>query len=159
MKLDLIDCKLLNYLQENNKLTNKQLSGLLHLSSTAIHERIKKLERSGVIDKYVAIVNRKKIDKNLMVLCEIKLTQHTQQIIQKFEKAVVQLTEVSECLLISGNYDYLLKVHVKDMDTFRNFIATKLTTLPHIGSTHSNFVIGEIKNETAIKMEGEMRIE
>ncbi len=150
MKLDEIDKKLINLLQESSKLTNKQLSLVLHLSTTAIHERIKKLERNLVISKYVALINRKTIDKNFMILCEIKLTQHTKDFLTNFEKEVQKLTEVTECLHITGDYDYLLKIHVKDMDAYRDFMVTKLTTLPHIGSTHSSFVITEIKNETLI---------
>ncbi len=88
-----------------------------------------------------------------MVLCEIKLIQHTKDYLEKFEKSVQQLSEVTECLHITGDYDYLLKIHVEDMDAYREFMVTKLTTLPYIGSTHSSFVISEIKNETAIKMD------
>ncbi len=150
MKLDEIDKKLINLLQDNCRLTHKQLSVKLHLSTTAIFERIKKLERNQLIDRYVAIVNRKKIEKGFMVLCEIKLMQHTKNFLTKFELSVQALAEVTECLHITGDYDYLLKIHVKDMEAYRDFMVTKLTTLPHIGSTHSSFVISEIKNETAI---------
>jgi len=150
MKLDEIDKKLINLLQDNCRLTHKQLSVKLHLSTTAIFERIKKLERNQLIDRYVAIVNRKKIEKGFMVLCEIKLMQHTKVFLTKFELSVQALAEVTECLHITGDYDYLLKIHVKDMEAYRDFMVTKLTTLPHIGSTHSSFVISEIKNETAV---------
>jgi len=152
MKFDELDKKIINLLQQNCRYTNKQLSAMLHLSATAIFERIKKLERNQIIDKYVTIINRKKINKGFMVLCEIKLMQHTKNFLTKFEASVQQLEEVTECLHITGDYDYLLKIHVKDMEAYREFMVTKLTTLPHVGSTHSSFVISEIKNETAIKV-------
>ena len=82
------------------------------------------------------------------MFCHIKLLQHTKDFISQFEKQVVQLDEVLECFHVSGDYDYILKVCLKDMDEYRQFLITKLTTLQHIGSTHSTFMIGEVKNST-----------
>lgn len=87
-----------------------------------------------------------------MVFCHIKLIQHTKDVIHTFESEVVQLSEVSECFHVSGDYDYILKVNVKDMDEYRAFMVTKLTSLQHIGSTHSSFMIGEVKNTTAFSL-------
>jgi Lrp/AsnC family leucine-responsive transcriptional regulator len=136
-------------LQEDTKKTNKELSLKLNLSVTAVYERIKKLEREGIIDKYVALLNRNKIDKGFVVFCHLKLLQHTKEFINQFEKEVVQLTEVLECFHVSGDYDYILKICVKDMEEYREFMVTKLTSLEHIGSTHSTFMIGQVKNSTA----------
>jgi Lrp/AsnC family leucine-responsive transcriptional regulator len=86
------------------------------------------------------------------VFCHIKLIQHTKHVIHTFESEVVQLSEVSECFHVSGDYDYILKVNVKDMDEYRAFMVTKLTSLQHIGSTHSSFMIGEVKNTTAFSL-------
>ena len=147
--MDIIDKKLLSLLQEDTKKTTKELSLKLNLSVTAVYERIKKLEREGVIDKYVALLNRNKIDKGFVVFCHIKLVQHSKDFLTKFESEVVKLTEVLECFHVSGDYDYILKVYVKDMEEYREFMVTKLTTLQHIGSTHSTFMIGEVKNTTA----------
>lgn len=147
--MDTTDKKLLHLLQADSKKTTKELSIKLNLSVTAVYERIKKLEREGIIDKYVALINRNKINKGFVVFCHIKLIQHSKDFLTKFENEVVKLTEVLECFHVSGDYDYILKVCVKDMEEYREFMVTKLTTLQHIGSTHSTFMIGEVKNTTA----------
>ena len=150
--MDAIDKKLLGFLQEDTRKTTKELSMVLNLSVTAVYERIKKLEREGVISKYVAILDRNKVEKAFVVFCHIKLIQHTKDLIHTFESEVIKLDEVLECFHVSGDYDYILKVHVKDMDEFREFMVTKLTGLKHIGSTHSSFMIGEVKNTTAFTL-------
>lgn len=146
--MDGIDKKLLQLLQTDTKKTTKELSVKLNLSVTAVYERIKKLEREGIVDKYVALLNRNKINKGFVVFCHLKLLQHTKEFINQFEKEVVKLNEVLECFHVSGDYDYILKICVKDMEEYREFMVTKLTTLQHIGSTHSTFMIGEVKNTT-----------
>lgn len=150
MVFDNIDKKLLEYLQQDSKQTNKELSNKLNLSVTAVYERIKKLEKEGFIDRYVALVNKEKVDKAFVVFCHVKLVQHAQDYVIKFEQEVASLNEVLECYHISGDYDYLLKVIVKDMVAFREFMVKKLTTIDHIGSTHSMFMINEVKHATAI---------
>ncbi|MEO0038769.1 MAG: hypothetical protein RIQ59_1980 [Bacteroidota bacterium] len=147
--MDALDNKLLQLLQSDTKKTNKELSLKLNLSVTAVYERIKKLEREGIIEKYVALLNRNKINKGFVVFCHIKLIQHSKDFLTKFESEVVKLNEVLECFHVSGDYDYILKICVKDMEEYREFMVTKLTTLQHIGSTHSTFMIGEVKNTTA----------
>ncbi|TDP59361.1 AsnC family transcriptional regulator [Flavobacterium dankookense] len=146
--MDAIDKKLLELLQNDTKKTTAALAVKLNLSVTAVYERIKKLEREGIIDKYVALLNRNKINKGFVVFCHLKLLQHTKEFINQFEKEVVKLDEVLECFHVSGDYDYILKICVKDMEEYREFMVTKLTTLNHIGSTHSTFMIGEVKNTT-----------
>ncbi len=150
MNLDQTDKKLLHLLQNDSKKTTKELSAKLNLSVTAVYERIKKLEREGIIDKYVVLLNRKKIDKGFVVFCHLKLIQHTKEFLTKFESQVIKLSEVLECHHVSGDYDYILKIVVKDMEEYREFLVTKLTTLDHIGSTHSTFMISEVKNTTVI---------
>jgi Lrp/AsnC family transcriptional regulator, leucine-responsive regulatory protein len=152
MKLDQIDSKLLVLLQEDTKKTTKELSLVLNLSVTAVYERIKKLEREGVIKKYVALLDRNKISKGFVVFCHVKLIQHTRENIATFEQQVVQLSEVLECFHVSGDYDYILKVFVENMEAYREFMVTKLTSLQHIGSTQSSFMIEEVKNTTAFKL-------
>ena len=150
MILDTTDKKLLLLLQSDCKQTTKELSLKLNLSVTAVYERIKKLEREGIIDKYVVLVDRSKVEKGFVVFCHLKLIQHTKEFISKFESQVVQLKEVLECHHVSGDYDYILKIVVKDMEAYREFLVTKLTTLEHIGSTHSTFMISEVKNTTVV---------
>lgn len=150
MHFDTIDLKLMQLLQQDSKQTNKELSNKLNLSVTAVYERIKKLENQGVIDKYVALISKEKVDKSFVAFCHVKLMQHSQEYVVKFEKEVANLTEVLECYHISGDYDYLLKVLVKDMEAFREFMVNRLTKINHIGSTHSMFMINEVKHTTAI---------
>jgi Lrp/AsnC family leucine-responsive transcriptional regulator len=146
--MDATDKKLLTLLQQDSKKTTKELAVKLHLSVTAVYERIRKLEREGIINHYVALLNRNKINKGFVVFCHLKLIQHSKEFISIFEQEVVKLDEVLECFHVSGDYDYILKICVKDMEEYREFMVTKLTTLKHIGSTHSTFMIGEVKNTT-----------
>ena len=150
MVLDAIDKKILELVQNDSKKTTKELSIKLNLSVTAVYERVRKLEREGIIEKYVAIVNKSKVEKGFLVFCHLKLIQHSRDYIQIFEKEVAQLSEVVECYHVSGDYDYILKIVVKDMEAYRQFLINKLTSLSHIGSTHSTFMIDEIKNTTQI---------
>ncbi len=150
MKFDKIDSDLLTLLQEDCKKTTKEYANSLNLSTTAVYERIRRLERVGAIEKYVALVNRKLIGKNFMVFCQVKLLQHTKEFALQFEREVLRLPEVVECYHVSGDYDYLLKVHVADMEAYREFLIAKLTVLQHIANANSTFMIGEIKNTTSI---------
>ncbi len=147
IKFDDTDHDILKYLQEDAKLTTKELAGRLNLSPTPVYERVKRLENEGVIKKYVALVDREKVGKQLMVLCNIRLKEHAQAAGARFVQEIVKLTEVVECLNISGDYDFLIKVVVEDMREYQNFIMHKLASLENIGSTQSIFVMGEIKNE------------
>jgi Lrp/AsnC family leucine-responsive transcriptional regulator len=150
--LDEIDKALLKLLQEDSKQTNKALSNALGLSVTAVYERIKKLENNGIISNYVALIDKKKVDKSFVAFCHVKLVQHSQDYVMRFEREVRKLDEVLECYHISGDYDYLLKVIVEDMEAFREFMVKKLTRIDHIGSTHSMFMINEVKHTTAITL-------
>lgn len=152
MKIDNTDRRLLALLQEDSRKTTKALSVTLQLSVTAIHERIKKLERDGFIKKYVALVDPGRIGRNFVVFCHIKLQQHSRDFLTRFETEVARLTEVLECHHVSGDYDYILKVCVADMEAYREFMVTKLTALQHIGSTHSTFVMAPVKNTTAFEI-------
>lgn len=153
MNLDRIDTLLLKYLQEDCKQTNKELSLKLDLSVTAVYERIKKLERLGIIKDYVALVDKSKIALDFIVFCHVKLEKHAKNSITQFEKDVARLPEVLECYHVSGAYDYLLKVVVPDMEHFREFMVNKLTTLKDIGSTQSSFNINEVKHTTSLSLE------
>lgn len=152
MVLDGIDKRIVTLLQQDSKQTNKQIALQLNLSVTAIYERIKKLEKEGVIKKYVALVDKDKINKSFLIFCHVKLLQHTKEFLSNFEKEIGKLDEVSECFHVSGDYDYILKLYVEDMKAYREFMVTKLTTIKHIGSTHSIFTIGEVKNTSSISL-------
>ncbi|MBT8245089.1 MAG: Lrp/AsnC family transcriptional regulator [Winogradskyella sp.] len=150
MVLDDIDKRLLQLLQNDCKQTTKALSNVLGLSVTAVYERVKKLENNNVIDRYVALVNKTRVEKDFIAFCHIKLVKHSQDYVIKFEREVKKLDEVLECYHISGDYDYILKVLVSDVKEFREFMVNKLTNIDHIGSTHSMFMISEVKHTTGI---------
>ena len=118
----------------------------LGLSTTAVYERIKKLEKQNIITDYVAIVNKDKINRSFMAVAHIKIKSHSKDAILRFEKKVDQIPEVLECFHVSGEYDYILKIGVQDMEAYREFMLSKLTTMEEVQSTHSMFVIKEVKN-------------
>ena len=149
--LDIKDKKLLLLLQNDSKKTTKELANALELSVTAVFERIKKLEKQKIIEKYVALENKSKLNKNFIVLCHVKLIQHKKEYIAQFEKEITQFPEVLECFHVSGDYDYILKICVKDIEEYREFMVSTLTNLQHIASTQSSFMIKEVKNSTVIE--------
>ncbi|KAB5491850.1 MULTISPECIES: Lrp/AsnC family transcriptional regulator [Flagellimonas] len=150
MELDLVDKQLVKLLQEDCKKTTKHYADMLQLSKTAVYERIRRLERTGVITQYVALVDKKKLQKDFTVLCHIRLVQHTKDNVLRFEREVLKLEEVSECFHVGGDYDYILKINVADMKSYREFMLTKLTTINNIGNTQSSFVISEVKNTPSV---------
>lgn len=150
MELDLMDQQLVKLLQEDCKKTTKHYADILQLSKTAVYERIRRLERTGVITQYVALVDKKKLQKDFTVLCHIRLVQHTKDNVLRFEREVLKLEEVSECFHVGGDYDYILKINVADMKSYREFMLTKLTTINNIGNTQSSFVISEVKNSPSV---------
>lgn len=152
VSLDSTDRALLSLLQQDCKQTTKQLALQLNLSVTAVYERVKKLEKQGIIKQYVALLDNEKLQQNFVAFCHVKLIQHSREFVMKFEKEVANLEEVVEGYHISGDYDYLLKVVVSNMQDFRNFMVSKLTTIQHIGSTHSMFMINQVKHTTSVPL-------
>jgi len=148
--LDEIDLRLLKMLQTNSSLTTKELAVKVNLSTTPVFERVKKLEKSGFIKSYVAVLDAEKLNKGLMVFCNITLKEHTREIGNQFVEDIVSLSEVVECYNISGDYDFLLKILVKDMKEYQNFVLNHLGSVKNIGSAQSTFVMGEIKNSHAV---------
>ncbi len=148
--LDIKDKKILILLQTDAKKTTKQLAQELDLSVTAVFERIKKLEKQKIISKYVALLNNEKIQKSFVVLCHVKLIQHRKDYISQFENEISQFSEVLECFHVSGDYDYILKICVRDIQEYREFMVEKLTNLQQIASTQSSFMIKEVKNSTVV---------
>jgi len=150
MTFDSADLILLEALQTDCKQTHKQLALKIDLSVTAVHERIKKLERHGIIKQYVALLDPEQIALGFMVFCHVKLVQHAKSSLSAFESDIMDLTEVVECFHVSGSYDYMLKVMVRDMVHFRSFLVNKLTSLKSIASTESSFVITQVQNTTKL---------
>jgi Lrp/AsnC family transcriptional regulator, leucine-responsive regulatory protein len=151
--LDNTDLRILKLLQEDAHKTNKEIAAELNLTTTPVHERIKRLENEKVIEKYTAILNKTKLGKSLVVFVDVTLKEHAAEYLEQFEKDALQLVEVVECYCISGGSDFLLKVLVKDMEEYRHFILHKLATLSNIGNAQSRFVVNDIKSQTPVPIE------
>lgn len=143
--LDSKDLEILKLLQENARITIKEISGKIHLSTTPVHERIKRMEESGVIKQYATLVSHEKVKKGLMVICYVSLKQHSKNAGVKFIKTIHELNEVVECFSISGEFDFMLKVICKDMNTYYDFHVNKLSQIENMGHLQSIFVMGVIK--------------
>lgn len=152
IRLDTIDRKLLELLQQDSKVNIKSLSEQLNMTKTPIYERIKRYEKEGVIEKYVAIVNRQLISNAMIVFCSVSLDSQKLEEIQAFSDAVLQIPEVMECYLMGGVNDFLLKVAVKDLDAYHHFSSGKLAALPNVAQIKSTFVLNEIKRSTVLPL-------
>ncbi len=145
-ELDESDIRIMNQLQENSKLTNKELAAAIHLSPTPTFERVKRLEREGYIKKYTAVLDAEKLDCGFVAFCFIKMKQHSYANGIKIMEEVQTIPEIAECYNISGDYDFLLKIYTKDMKSYQKFILKILGELDCIGSLSNSFVLGEVKN-------------
>jgi DNA-binding Lrp family transcriptional regulator len=143
--LDQKDLEILKLLQQNARMTIKEISEKVHLSTTPVHERIKRMEESGVIQQYVTLLNASKIGKGLMVICYVSLRQHSKHAGDKFIKSILEMTEVLECLTISGEFDFMLKVVAANMDEYYHFHVNKLSSIENVGNVQSVFVMGVVK--------------
>lgn len=145
VSLDSKDLLILRLLQENARITVKEISEKIHLSTTPVHERIKRMEETGVIKQYATLVDHAKVKKGLMVICYVSLQQHSKNAGQKFIKAIQELNEVIECYNISGEFDFMLKVVAEDMNSYYNFHVNMLSQIENMGHVQSVFVMGIIK--------------
>ena len=143
--IDTIDKSILKMLQDNSKLTIKEIASKLNLTPTPIFERIKRLEKERYITSYNATIDRKKVGLSLLVFCTISLKQHEATFISRFEEDIQQLSEVIECYHIGGMSDYLIKVVVQSMDNYQHFVSKKLAAIDNIGQVQSSFVMREVK--------------
>ncbi len=143
--IDKIDLAILKLLQLNARMTIKEISDKVHLSTTPVHERIRRMEMSGVIKQYATIVNGAMVKKGLMVICYVSLKQHSKNAGAKFIKSILEMNEVIECLTISGEFDFMLKVVEENMDAYYDFHVNKLSEIENVGNVQSVFVMGVIK--------------
>lgn len=150
--LDATDRRILNLLQQNALLTIQEIGKQINLSKTPIHERIKRLEREGIIERYVTILNKKKLGNLLMVYCQVTLDRQTRDAFAAFDAAVRDLPEVVECNRVSGTFDYLLKIVSRDMDTYNRFYQEQLSVIAGTLHISSFFVMAEVKNSTEVPM-------
>jgi len=144
--LDDKDIQLLRLLQKNAKLTVKELAKEINLSPSPVFERVKRLEQEGYVRKYAAVLDPDKLNRGFTVFCQIKLKIHDRSIGYDFVNEIIEIEEVAECYNISGDFDFLLKVQVRDMKHYQDFVFNKLGSVDSIGSTHSTFVMAEVKN-------------
>ncbi|HMQ00302.1 MAG TPA: Lrp/AsnC family transcriptional regulator [Cyclobacteriaceae bacterium] len=150
--LDTTDKKILLALQHNARITNKELSNMLGLTITPVYERVKKLERLGYIKKYTAILDNEKLEQGLIVFLHIKLQMHSNKNIVQLMREVSELEEVMECYHITGETDYLMKVMIKDMKLYENFVVEKLAKIPGIANINSSIVMSTIKHKTELNL-------
>ena len=154
-KLDTIDLKLLMLLQRDCRMKIKDLAARLNLSTTPTFERVKKLERMGIIQEYVAILNPEKVGKKLNAFVHVFLKEHSKAIVQQFVHMVTVFPEVMECHYVTGGADFILKVQVKDIEEYNHFLLEKLVTIPNIGRTESFLSLSTEKKTTIIPLQNE----
>ena len=150
--LDTTDIRILKLLQQDSDITTGDLAKKICLSYSPVFKRIQRLEKLGYIKKYVAILDSDKLNKSLIVFCNIRLKEHTKEIGNKFVSEIKSIQEVTDCYNISGDYDFLLKIYVEDMKHYQDFVFNKLGSIKNIGNAHSTFVMGEIKHSYAIPL-------
>lgn len=148
--LDKTDRRILTLLQQNARLTIQEIGQQINLSKTPVHERIKRLEREGIIERYVTILNKKKLGNLLMVYCQVTLDRQTRDAFADFESAVRVLPDVLECNRVSGTFDYLLKIVSRDMESYNHFYQEQLSVIAGALHISSFFVMADVKNSTEI---------
>lgn len=151
--LDKTDKRLLHLLQEDSTRTIKQIAAELNLTSTPVYERIKRLEKTGIITRYRAEIDPDKVGKKLLVFSHVSLKEHAREYLLNFEGKVRALEEVTECYHVSGEHDYFLKILANDMDDYRDFITNKLSKIANIGNVTSSFVMGHVKKDRIIHLD------
>jgi len=139
MILDSLDVKILGFLQENCRITMKEMAARLNSSTTPVFDRIKKLERNGVIAKYVALVDPKKIDKKLVAFVSVSMKEHGKIALDAFSEQIAAYPEIVECHHITGQADFLLKVITEDIGSYNTFITERLSQVPDIAHVNSSF--------------------
>lgn len=150
--LDKKDLEILKHLQQNARMSIREIAEQVHLSTTPVHERIRRMEKNGVITQYATLVNAAKIGKGLMVICYVSLKQHSKNAGAKFIKNILEMNEVLECLTISGEFDFLLKVVTENMDSYYDFHVNRLSEIENVGNVQSVFVMGVVKDTKQIPL-------
>jgi len=153
MKIDNIDKQILKLLQQNAKVTNVELASQVGISPPAMLERVKRLEKSGFIKKYVAVVNPDKLGKNIIALISVWLSAHQLSSIDSFTKQINKFDEVLECYHIAGEEDFILKIMSSSIKEVEAFLLQKLTKIPGVSKVNTKFVLSTVKYETKIKIE------
>jgi len=150
MPIDKIDAKILRVLQSDARISNVALAECVHLSSTAVFDRVKRLVRSGVILGFEARLDPMKVGMGLTMLIEVSLERSDNAVLSHFAEAVRQRPEILECHLVAGSYDYLLKARVASMAAYRDSVADVIRSLPYVRESRSYAVVEEVKNSVAL---------
>jgi len=153
-KLDETDVNILKYLQENSRMTTKVIAEKLNLSTTPVFERIKKLEKGGYINRYVALLDEKAIGLKQVIFISISLKEHTRSYLEKFVDEINQYPEILECYHVAGDFDFLLKLIVADVEAYEKFILTRLSTISSIGKVQTHIALSKKKHTTALDLSG-----
>ena len=150
--LDRTDRQILAVLQADGRISNVALAKKVNLTPTPCLERVRRLERDGYITGYTALLDPKKLDAGLLVFVEISLLRNSPDAFSNFRREASRLTGILECHLVSGNFDYLIKARVKDMDEYRKLLGEKILALPGVSDSRSYVVMEEVKESTAIQL-------
>jgi len=151
-KLDATDKRLLELLQRDSKINVKEIAAKLNLTKTPVYERIKRYEREGIINKYVAVLDTDKLENLMVVFCQVSLENQKLEALKDFNKAIENIEEVMECYLMGGANDFLLKVVVKDLNAYHQFSSGILAALPNVSQIKSTFVLNEVKRSTVVPL-------
>jgi Lrp/AsnC family leucine-responsive transcriptional regulator len=150
--LDRTDYRILEILQKNGKISNVDLAEQVHLSPPPCLERVKRLEREGYIEKYVGILNPYKLNAGLLAFIQVTLHSTASKDMEEFNQAIAGLEQVQECHMVSGGFDYLIKVRASDMQAYRDFLGKELAAIPNLRETHTYVVMQEVKVENSIAL-------
>ena len=147
--LDRIDLSILNQLQADGRISNVDLANTINLSPSPCLERVKRLEKEGYIEGYRAQLNAEKMNLGMSAFIQVTLDRTTGDVFDEFKTALVQLAEVAECHMVAGGFDYLVKIRISDMVSYRKVLG-QLVDLPGVAQTHTYVVIEEVKADTGL---------
>ncbi len=150
--LDRVDYQILSILQQNSKVSNVDLAERVHLTPPPCLERVKRLERDGYIRRYACVLDPYLLNAGLLAFIQVSLRSTASQELDDFNRAIAKLDEVQECHMVSGGFDYLLKVRTADMQSYRLFLGEQLANIPNVRETHTYVAMQEVKSETAIPL-------
>jgi len=151
--MDAKDRMILGILQEDSTLSVKEISERIGLTFTPTYERIKQLEKQNVVEKYVALLNREKLGLNVVMYCNIRLKEQSKKTLEAFEDYIMKFDEIQEIFSLSGEYDYMLKIVAKDVNSYNDFTVNVLSNTPNISQYHSSIVLNEAKKTTKFKLD------
>lgn len=154
MKIDGTDIKILDILQRNGRITNSALAKAIRISPPPTLERVKKLEKNGLIKKYVALLDPTSLGIGTHTFVEVTLSRHTKEAVTEFIKTTQTIDEIMECHHVTGDADFLLKIAVKDIPAYEDLVLRTLTSLPHVSNLKTMVVLSTFKDETAYNLEG-----